>query len=38
MKELPPDIKADLKGLDLTPEAFLGPIGLKSRPARKAVY
>ena len=29
VKELPPDIKADLKGLDLTPEKFLGPIGLK---------
>jgi acetylornithine deacetylase/succinyl-diaminopimelate desuccinylase-like protein len=27
--ELPADIKADLKGLDLTPEKFLGPIGLK---------
>jgi len=27
--ELPPDIKADLAGLDLTPEKFLGPIGLK---------
>jgi acetylornithine deacetylase/succinyl-diaminopimelate desuccinylase-like protein len=27
--ELPPDIKADLKALDLTPEKFLGPIGLK---------
>lgn len=27
--ELPPDIKADLKGLDLTAEKFLGPIGLK---------
>jgi acetylornithine deacetylase/succinyl-diaminopimelate desuccinylase-like protein len=32
VKELPPDIKADLKGLDLTPEKFLGPIGLK-KPA-----
>jgi acetylornithine deacetylase/succinyl-diaminopimelate desuccinylase-like protein len=29
VKELPADIKADLKGLDLTPEKFLGPIGLK---------
>ena len=29
VKDLPPDIKADLKGLDLTPEKFLGPIGLK---------
>ena len=27
--ELPADIKADLAGLDLTPEKFLGPIGLK---------
>jgi acetylornithine deacetylase/succinyl-diaminopimelate desuccinylase-like protein len=27
--ELPGDIKADLAGLDLTPEKFLGPIGLK---------
>ena len=24
VKELPADIKADLKGLDLTPEKFLG--------------
>ena len=30
VKELPPDIKADLKALDLTPEKFLGPIGLKT--------
>ena len=30
VKDLPPDIKADLKGLDLTPEKFLGPIGLKT--------
>jgi acetylornithine deacetylase/succinyl-diaminopimelate desuccinylase-like protein len=29
VKELPADIKADLKALDLTPEKFLGPIGLK---------
>ena len=29
VKELPADIKADLKGLGLTPEKFLGPIGLK---------
>ncbi len=29
VKELPSDIKADLKALDLTPEKFLGPIGLK---------
>jgi acetylornithine deacetylase/succinyl-diaminopimelate desuccinylase-like protein len=27
--ELPPDIKADLAGLQLTPEKFLYPIGLK---------
>jgi acetylornithine deacetylase/succinyl-diaminopimelate desuccinylase-like protein len=27
--ELPPDIKADLAGLGLTPEKFLAPIGLK---------
>jgi len=27
--DLPPDIKADLAGLQLTPEKFLGPIGLK---------
>jgi len=29
VQELPPDIKADLAGLNLTPEKFLGPIGLK---------
>jgi acetylornithine deacetylase/succinyl-diaminopimelate desuccinylase-like protein len=29
VSELPADIKADLKGLDLTAEKFLGPIGLK---------
>ena len=29
VKELPPDIKADLKGLDLTPKDFLGQVGLK---------
>ena len=29
VKELPADIKADLKALDLTPEKFLSPIGLK---------
>jgi len=28
--ELPPDIKEDLAGLGLTPEKFLGPIGLKT--------
>ncbi|MGD9922841.1 MAG: M20/M25/M40 family metallo-hydrolase [Pseudorhodoplanes sp.] len=27
--ELPPDIKADLKALDLTPAEFLGQVGLK---------
>ena len=27
--ELPPDIKADLKALNLTPEEFLGQVGLK---------
>ena len=27
--ELPSDVKADLKGLDLTPEKFLGQVGLK---------
>src|SRR5258707_11975847 len=29
VKELPPDIKADLKGLDLTPANFLAEVGLK---------
>ncbi|MGB6536851.1 MAG: M20/M25/M40 family metallo-hydrolase [Xanthobacteraceae bacterium] len=29
VRELPPDIKADLAGLGLTAEKFLGPIGLK---------
>jgi len=29
VKELPPDVKADLAALGLTPEKFLGPIGLK---------
>jgi len=29
VKELPPDIKADLKGLNLTADAFLGQVGLK---------
>jgi len=32
VRDLPADIKADLKGLDLTAEKFLGPIGLK-KPA-----
>ena len=30
VKELPPEIKADLKGLNLTPETFLGQVGLKA--------
>ncbi len=29
VKELPPDIKADLAALNLTPEDFLGSVGLK---------
>src|SRR4029078_8475701 len=29
VRDLPPDIKADLKGLDLTPEHFLADVGLK---------
>jgi acetylornithine deacetylase/succinyl-diaminopimelate desuccinylase-like protein len=33
--ELPDDIKADLKGLGLTPEKFLGPIGLKTSVGEK---
>src|SRR3990172_9565650 len=35
VKELPPDIKADFKALDLTPEKFLGPIGLKTPAGEK---
>jgi acetylornithine deacetylase/succinyl-diaminopimelate desuccinylase-like protein len=35
VKELPPDIKADLKGLGLTAETFLGPIGLKTPAGEK---
>ncbi len=35
VKELPADIKADLKGLNLTPEKFLGPIGLKKPSGEK---
>ena len=35
VKELPADIKADLKGLDLTSEKFLGPIGLKKPSGEK---
>ncbi len=33
--ELPSDVKADLKALDLTPEKFLGPIGLKTSVGEK---
>jgi acetylornithine deacetylase/succinyl-diaminopimelate desuccinylase-like protein len=33
--ELPPDIKADLKALNLTAEEFLGPIGLKQSAGEK---
>jgi acetylornithine deacetylase/succinyl-diaminopimelate desuccinylase-like protein len=29
VSELPPDIKSDLAGLNLTPEDFLAPVGLK---------
>jgi acetylornithine deacetylase/succinyl-diaminopimelate desuccinylase-like protein len=35
VEDLPPDIKADLKALDLTPEKFLGPIGLKESSGEK---
>jgi len=35
VKDLPADIKADLKGLGLTPEKFLGPIGLKEPSGEK---
>jgi acetylornithine deacetylase/succinyl-diaminopimelate desuccinylase-like protein len=35
VKELPSDIKADLKGLDLSPEKFLRPIGLKTPAGEK---
>lgn len=35
VKELPADIKADLKGLNLTPEKFLGAIGLKKPSGEK---
>ncbi|HEY5217377.1 MAG TPA: M20/M25/M40 family metallo-hydrolase [Pseudolabrys sp.] len=35
VKELPADIKADLKALDLTPEKFLRPIGLKASAGEK---
>src|SRR5438046_3852316 len=33
--ELPPDIKADLAGLNLTAEDFLGRLGLKPPPGIK---
>src|SRR5579862_4155315 len=35
VKELPPDIRADLRGLGLTAETFLGPIGLKTPAGEK---
>ena len=35
VKDLPADIKADLKALDLTPEKFLGPIRLKDSSGEK---
>jgi acetylornithine deacetylase/succinyl-diaminopimelate desuccinylase-like protein len=35
VKELPADIKADLKGLNLTAEDFLGPVGLKAPAGEK---
>jgi len=35
VKELPADIKADLAALNLTPEEFLGPIGLKQPAGEK---
>jgi acetylornithine deacetylase/succinyl-diaminopimelate desuccinylase-like protein len=35
VKELPPDIKADLQALDLTPESFLKPVGLKEPAGEK---
>ena len=35
VKDLPADIKADLEALDLTPEKFLGPIGLKTSVGEK---
>src|SRR5712691_4936310 len=35
VKELPPDIKADLAGLGLTPEDFLGGVGLKAPAGEK---
>jgi acetylornithine deacetylase/succinyl-diaminopimelate desuccinylase-like protein len=35
VKDLPADIKADLKALDLTPESFLQPVGLKEPAGEK---
>src|SRR5205085_2602178 len=35
VKELPSDIKADLKALNLTPEEFLGQVGLKNPAGEK---
>jgi acetylornithine deacetylase/succinyl-diaminopimelate desuccinylase-like protein len=35
VRDLPANIKADLKGLGLTPEKFLGPIGLKEPSGEK---
>lgn len=35
VQELPPDVKADLKGLNLTPETFLGQVGLKAPAGEK---
>ncbi|MBV9346606.1 MAG: M20/M25/M40 family metallo-hydrolase [Pseudolabrys sp.] len=35
VKELPPDIKSDLKALNLTNEKFLGPIGLNESVGEK---
>ena len=35
LKELPPDIKEDLRGLNLTAEDFLGSVGLKAPAGEK---
>ena len=35
VSELPDDIKADLKGLNLTPQEFLGQVGLKAPAGEK---
>jgi acetylornithine deacetylase/succinyl-diaminopimelate desuccinylase-like protein len=35
VKELPPDIKADLNALNMTPEEFLGQVGLKFSAGEK---